>query len=80
VSTSKIKKRFGSLKKLPYLCPNNQINNDMKNLFIECARRDLQMMLNAITPKHTEILVGVKTINIEGENVPEFMPMQVCKN
>jgi hypothetical protein len=52
----------------------------MKNLFIECARRDLQMMLNAITPKHTEILVGVKTINIEGENVPEFMPMQVCKN
>jgi hypothetical protein len=52
----------------------------MKNLFIECARRDLQMMLNAIAPKHTEILVGVKTINIEGENVPEFMPMQFCKN
>jgi hypothetical protein len=65
---------------LLYICPINKINNDMKNLFIECARRDLQMMLNAIAPKHTEILVGVKTINIEGENVPEFMPMQVCKN
>jgi hypothetical protein len=57
-----------------------QINTTMKNLFIECARRDLQMMLNAIAPKHTEILVGVKTINVEGENVPEFIPMQVCKN
>jgi hypothetical protein len=72
--------KFGGVIFLLYICPINKINNDMKNLFIECARRDLQMMLNAIAPKHTEILVGVKTINIEGENVPEFMPMQVCKN
>jgi hypothetical protein len=52
----------------------------MEQLFNECARRDLQMMLNLIAPKHTEILVGVKTITIEGITMPEFTPIQVCKN
>ncbi len=72
--------KFGRIIFLLYICPINQINTTMKNLFIESARRDLQMMLNAIAPKHTEILVGVKTINVEGENIPEFVPMQFCKN
>jgi hypothetical protein len=52
----------------------------MEQLLIECARRDIQMMLNAIAPKHIEILVGVKTINIEGVKMPMFEPMEICKN
>ena len=52
----------------------------MEQLFNECARRDLQMMLQAIAPKHTEILVGVKMINIEGITIPEFTPFEICKN
>lgn len=70
---------FGRLFFLSYICPIKQYNN-MEQLFNECARRDLQMMLNLISPKHTEILVGLKTITIEGITMPEFTPMQICKN
>jgi hypothetical protein len=70
---------FGRLFFLPYICSIKQYNN-MEQLFNECTRRDLQMMLNLIAPKHIEILVGIKTITIEGITIPEFTPFEICKN
>lgn len=72
--------KFGRIIFLLYICPINQINNNMKNLFIEAARRDIQMMLNAMTENHVEVLVAVKKINIEGLEMPFFNPMEICKN
>ena len=52
----------------------------MEQLLIECARRDIQMMLNEIAPNHIEVLVGLKMVTIEGVKMPMFEPMEICKN
>jgi hypothetical protein len=52
----------------------------MEQLLIEAARRDIQMMLNAMTESHIEVLVSAKKINIKGLEMPFFNPMEFCKN
>ena len=52
----------------------------MEQLLNECARRDLQKMLNETAPKHIEVLVGLKTITIEDITMPLFIPTEICKN